>query len=151
VRVIAARYQAGLPLWHPEDDSSMRLDHDDDAADCTGNCKGTGLMSKSGETEEQWMDMPNDSPEPLYSIGTRCPQRGAYTPHLDGPNRRPFNLTRKQLVAEMRYLQTKGYTCHRKRDPETGYDGSYDNDTEVLIERTDGMPWFDILMSWRRG
>ena len=32
VRVIAARYQARLPLWHPEDDSSMRLDHDDDAA-----------------------------------------------------------------------------------------------------------------------
>ena len=29
-RVIAARYQAGLPLWHPDDDSSMLLDHDDD-------------------------------------------------------------------------------------------------------------------------
>lgn len=89
--------------------------------------------------------------EPLYSIGTRCPQRGAYTPHLGGPNLRPFNLTRKQLVAEMRYLQTQGYPCHRKRDPETGYDGIYENDTEVLIERTDGKPWFDILMSWRRG
>jgi hypothetical protein len=32
VRVIAARYQAGLPLWNPDDDSSMLLDHDDDAA-----------------------------------------------------------------------------------------------------------------------
>lgn len=32
VRVIAARYQAGLPLWNPGDDSSMLLDHDDDAA-----------------------------------------------------------------------------------------------------------------------
>jgi hypothetical protein len=31
-RVIAARYQAGLPLWHPDDDRSMMLDHDDDDA-----------------------------------------------------------------------------------------------------------------------
>jgi hypothetical protein len=32
VRVIAARYAAGLPLWNPEDDQSMRPDHNDDAA-----------------------------------------------------------------------------------------------------------------------
>ena len=30
VRIIAARYQAGLPLWDPEDDQSMRLEYNDD-------------------------------------------------------------------------------------------------------------------------
>ena len=88
--------------------------------------------------------------EATYSIGTWDAQRRAYTPHGGGPNRRPFNLTRKQLVAEIRYLREQGYNCHRKRDQEDGYDGCYDNDVAVLIERTDGMPWFEILLNWRR-
>ena len=58
-----------------------------------------------------------------------------------------FNITRRQLRTAMRELRRMGYSVHRLRDS----DGShYDNDTDVLIERTDGKPDDEILAEWER-
>lgn len=88
--------------------------------------------------------------EPLYSIGTWDSELQAYSPHKDLP---AFNLTRKQLVEVMRALRKDGYRCHRYRwRNEAGEltSESWDNDTSVLIERTDGKDPELIQEDWER-
>ena len=84
--------------------------------------------------------------QPLYSIGTWDAFKEDYTPQrgLSVPS---FNCTRKKLRVALKELKAMGYSCHRRRAD----DGSYeDNDTSVLIERTDGMSAFEIRRNWRR-
>lgn len=83
---------------------------------------------------------------PLYSIGTWDTHRQAFTPHrgLSVPS---FNITILQLRVAMRELQETGYRCHRYRGLNGGEE---DNDTSVIIERTDGQPWLDIRRGWNR-
>ena len=82
--------------------------------------------------------------QPLYSIGTWDTFEQAFTPQSEVP---ALNLTRKQLVQSIRMLRTHGYTAHRYGNTDAGHD---DNDTAVLIERTDGMNEAEILESWKR-
>jgi len=84
--------------------------------------------------------------EPKYSIGTWDTFRQAYTPQrgLSVPS---FNCTLAQLRIAIRELRRIGYSCHRRRDGEGTYD---DNDWAVIIERTDGKPWRDVMREWRR-
>ena len=96
---------------------------------------------------------------PLYSIGTWdaelqafTPQDGlqAYTPGA-GLGELAFNLTLHQLRCAMRGLRAMGYACRRRRTSEPGMALEYDdNDTDVLIERTDGKPEAEILQGWER-
>lgn len=88
--------------------------------------------------------------KPLYSIGTWDTALQAFTPH-DGIL--AFNLTREQLVFSMRQLQDCGYSCHRFRSrDETGNleEWASDSDPYVMINRTDGMPEYEILEMWKR-
>ena len=84
--------------------------------------------------------------EPRYSIGTYDTDAQGYTPQ-SGVSVPAFNITRAQLRRAMKELRGMGYTCHRFRDPDGGHD---DNDTSVIIERTDGLPEEEILKSWER-
>lgn len=82
----------------------------------------------------------------LYSIGTWDNDREAYTPESGVPS---INLTRKQLVESIRLLRaTTWYTCHRKGNGTQ--DIRWDNDTSVLIERTDGKSEAQIMKEWER-
>ncbi len=88
--------------------------------------------------------------QPLYSIGTWDPELEAFTPQEGVP---AFNLTRAQLVSSMRQLQDCGYSCHRFRSrDETGAleEWASDSDPSVMINRTDGMPEYEILEMWKR-
>lgn len=71
---------------------------------------------------------------PLYSIGTWDTDEQAYTPQagLSFPSQ---NVPWRTLLNVVRELKSMGYSCHRYRDADGGYD---DNDWCVLIERTDG-------------
>lgn len=82
--------------------------------------------------------------EPLYSIGTWDTELQAYTPQIDVP---AFNLTRAELVKSIRLLRDCGYSVHRFGNCRDGHE---DNDTAVLIERTDGMPESEIMKGWER-
>ncbi len=84
--------------------------------------------------------------EPLYSVGTWntdlqrfSPQRGLTVPS--------FNITLHQLRQAMRDLKRLGYSCHRFRDPDGEHE---DNDPWVMVERTDGKHWKDIMREWSR-
>lgn len=82
----------------------------------------------------------------LYSVGTWDSNKQAYTPQrgLTVPS---FNMTWRQLVIAVRELKRLDYSAHRVR----GTDGEYaDNDWSVLIERTDGKHWKEIMKGWRR-
>lgn len=83
---------------------------------------------------------------PLYSVGTWDTERQAYTPQrgLSVPS---FNISQRQLIVAVRELKGMGYSAHRRRDEEGGYE---DNDWCVLIERTDGQHWKQIRRSWNR-
>jgi hypothetical protein len=84
--------------------------------------------------------------EPLYSVGTWDPDRSAFTPQrgLSVPS---FNITKAQLRIAMRELRDMQYSVHRYR----AADGSHhDNDSFVLIERTDGKHWKEIRREWNR-
>lgn len=83
---------------------------------------------------------------PLYSIGTWDERRQAYTPQrgLTVPS---FNITKGQLRIAMKELRGMQYSCHRYRDENGRYD---DNDWAVLIERTDGKHWKEIMRDWKR-
>lgn len=83
---------------------------------------------------------------PLYSVGTYDWDLGAYTPQA-GMTIPAFNITQSQLRQAIRELKSLGYSAHRRRDRYGEYD---DNDTEVLIERTDGKPPEEILRDWDR-
>lgn len=74
--------------------------------------------------------------EPLYSVGTWDTEQQAYTPQagLTVPSQ---NVPWRTLLEVVRQLKRMGYSCHRYRDADGSHD---DNDTSVLIERTDGKP-----------
>lgn len=81
----------------------------------------------------------------LYSIATWDTEAQAYTPQIG--LFKTFNLTMAELRRAIRQLRQLGYSAHRFRDP----DGTHeDNDTSVLIERTDGKPEAEILDGWKR-
>lgn len=68
-----------------------------------------------------------------YSVRTWDGELEAYTPQV-GMESRWEGLTLWQLKAALKELQGMGYTCHRKRGADAGY---WDNDTSVLVERSD--------------
>ena len=80
-----------------------------------------------------------------YSVGTWDANLQAYTPQR-GLTVRSFNITLAELRQAIRDLRRLGYEAHRKR----ASDSHDDNDSSVLIERTDGRYWKDIMKSWRR-
>jgi hypothetical protein len=82
----------------------------------------------------------------LYSIGTWDERKQAYTPQrgLSVPS---FNITRAQLRIAMKELRAMCYSVHRFRAADGTYD---DNDWCVLIERTDGKHWKQIMKDWQR-
>ncbi len=58
-----------------------------------------------------------------------------------------FNITLAQLRQAVRDLKRLGYEAYRVRDA----DGAHDtNDPAVLIKRTDGKCWKDIMREWKR-
>ncbi len=81
---------------------------------------------------------------PLFSVGTWDAARQSYTPQrgLSVPS---FNITLRELIVAIRELRRMGYSCHRYRDADGGYD---DNDWRVLIERSDGRHWKEVQRSW---
>ena len=81
----------------------------------------------------------------FYSIGTYDWELGAYTPQIGVD--RWHRLTKWELRVAIRQLRSMGYTCHRRRD----IDGSYDdNDTNVIVDRTDDMTVEEVIKSWER-
>jgi len=82
----------------------------------------------------------------LYSVGTWSPDQQSYTPQrgLTVPS---FNITLAQLRQAIRDLRRLGYEAHRFRDADGSHD---DNDWAVLIERTDGKCWKQIMRAWKR-
>lgn len=83
--------------------------------------------------------------EAKYSVGTWDSDKQAYTPQQGAGQ--SVNITWKSLLAVMRRLRDLGYSAHRVRNNEGDH---YDNDTSVLVERTDGMTLESILKSWER-
>ena len=81
--------------------------------------------------------------EPLYSVATYDCERSAYTPQrgLTVPS---FNITLAQLRQAVRDLKSLGYSAHRLKH----IDGC--NDPDVLIERTDGECWREVMRRWKR-
>lgn len=84
--------------------------------------------------------------QPLYSVGTWDTFKSAFTPQrgLSVPS---LNITKAQLRQALHELRAMDYSAHRRRDADGGYE---DNDFNVLVERTDGLPWREILKGWRR-
>jgi hypothetical protein len=89
---------------------------------------------------------PDSTKTPLYSVATYDWERGAYTPQrgLSVPS---YNMTWRQLVVAVRELKAMGYSAHRVRCSKGEHDH---NDSEVLIERTDGMCPLQIRRNWER-
>ena len=87
------------------------------------------------------MTRPTD--QPLYSVGTWCTDRQAYSPHAGVP---AFNLTLAELRASLRKLRALGYEAYRVR----WEDGSRDSDPDVMVERTDGKSPREIREGWKR-
>jgi hypothetical protein len=83
-----------------------------------------------------------------YSIGTWDGELQAYTPQCDCKT--PWlNVDIHGLRAhlwELRRLPL-GYSAHRIRDPDGDH---WDNDTSVLVERTDGMSEREVFERWER-
>ncbi len=82
----------------------------------------------------------------LYSVGTWDMDLHAFTPQA-GLSVPCFNVPLWTLKRALVELRSKGYDCHRFRDPDGGHES---NDYMVLVERTDGMNEADILESWTR-
>lgn len=82
---------------------------------------------------------------PLYSVGTWDMQTQRYTPQA-GLSVPAFNITLAQLRQAVRELRSMGYSAHRRRTA----DGDHlDNDSSVMIERTDGKSETEIRKNWR--
>lgn len=83
--------------------------------------------------------------KPKYSIGTWNPDKQSYTPQrgLTVPS---LNISLRELRSALKQLRKMGYTAHRIRLP----NGGYDDDYAVLVERTDNLHWKKILKGWRR-
>lgn len=80
----------------------------------------------------------------LYSVATYDWRIGAYTPQTGVP---AFNLTLQQLRHSLKMLRKCGYSAHRRRDESGDHD---DNDSNVLVERTDGLSQRAIREAWKR-
>lgn len=86
-----------------------------------------------------------DCLEHRYSVGTWDTDTQAYTPqHGLGKS---LNITWRELVKAIRGLRRMGYTAHRIRG---SAGGDCDNDTGVLVQRTDGMTDAEVIESWKR-
>jgi hypothetical protein len=89
---------------------------------------------------------PEYKQEPLYSVGTFDPELCSYTPQI-GLTVPSMNISIGMLRQALRELRQQNYSAHRKRSADGDYD---DNDSYVLVERTDGMSVEDILKRWER-
>lgn len=90
--------------------------------------------------------------EPLYSVATWDTNKQAYTPQV-GLSVPAFNITLRQLRVALKELRRMGYTAHRVRywvGCDDWDDYTHDSDPSVLVERTDGMHWREIMKGWRR-
>lgn len=85
------------------------------------------------------------SPPPLYSVGTWCTERQAYSPQRGVPS---INLTLAGLRRSLRALKQLGYSCHYVRDADGSHE--YCNDEKVMVERTDGKSPREIREGWKR-
>ena len=83
--------------------------------------------------------------KPLYSIGTWDEYRQAFTPQKGAG--RSINVSVRQLRRVLRRLRDIGYSAHRRGNCKTDHD---DNDSMVLVERTDGLGKAEILKLWER-
>lgn len=83
--------------------------------------------------------------KPRYSVGTWDTDQQAYTPQVGVG--RSINISFRGLVRVMRRLRRLGYSAHRIRNDEGDH---YDNDTSVLVERTDGISRVEVLEAWKR-
>lgn len=81
----------------------------------------------------------------LYSVGTYDWDRHRYT-QQPGVGR-SINVTIHRLRAILKKLRDCGYSAHRRRDESGSHD---DNDSNTLVERTDGEPKESILKRWLR-
>lgn len=84
--------------------------------------------------------------KPLYSVGTWDTNKQAYTPQRGG---RCINISLRQLRAVLKRLRAIGYTAHRF-GPKDDMGYREHNDSEVIIERTDGRSRKLILADWER-
>lgn len=94
------------------------------------------------------MSLNHHEPGALYSIGTRYPFHGRFSPHpgLSGPS---LNITLPQLRQRLREIRARGYSGHSVKD-ENGNHFKGECDPWVIVERTDGKHWKEILKGWRR-
>jgi len=76
----------------------------------------------------------------LYSIGTWDSESQEYTTQY-GLSVPSVNVPWLTLLEVLRQLRGMGYTCHRRRVWCCGAWNHSDNDTSVLVERTDGKPF----------
>jgi hypothetical protein len=81
--------------------------------------------------------------EPLYSVGTFDGELDSYTPQ-DGLTLPCINIPLSTLREVLRQLREMTYSCRRRRGPGGDYD---DNDSSVMVERTDGGMPDDILVT----
>lgn len=81
---------------------------------------------------------------PLYSIGTWDTEANAYTLQ-EGLEDVSVNVDRHQLRRTLHALRGRMYGAWRRR-----YDGDYESDPMVMVERTDGKPLEEILVGWER-
>lgn len=84
--------------------------------------------------------------DPLYSVGTWCTERQAYTPQR-GLGVPCMNVGLAGMREVLRRLKRMGYSCHRVRDSNGEHEH---NDWAVLVERTDGDPISAIREGWKR-
>jgi hypothetical protein len=85
------------------------------------------------------------SETPLYSVGTWCTRRQAYSPQKGVPS---INLTLAELRHSLRKLKRLGYGCYYVRDANGSHEDC--NDPMVLVERTDGASPREIREGWKR-
>jgi hypothetical protein len=83
---------------------------------------------------------------PLYSIGTWDTDTQAYTPQV-GLTVPCLNVPWTTLLEVLRQLRQMGYSADRRRDANGEHN---DNDSSVLVERTDGMTESEIAERWKR-
>lgn len=86
----------------------------------------------------------------LYSVGTYDWEECRYTPQ-DGLSVPSINVPLATVRQIFRELRECGYSCHRYREVTRYGDVRYDcNDSNVLVERTEGRSEAEILESWER-
>lgn len=84
---------------------------------------------------------------PLYSVGTWCVVRNAFTVQ-DGLSVPSLNVPLWTVRQVLRELRLMGYTAHRFGGRDAW---PYDSDPMVVVERTDGQQEVEILRKWGMG